>query len=67
MVGSALAGQVIIVDDVITAGTAVRESMQLLQAANAPLAGVLIALDRQERGHILNKRNYSPASNSRRT
>jgi orotate phosphoribosyltransferase len=39
-----------LVDDVITAGTAIRESMQLIAANNAQLAGVLIALDRQERG-----------------
>ena len=38
------------VDDVISAGTAVRESMELLKAANANLAGIVIALDRQERG-----------------
>jgi orotate phosphoribosyltransferase len=39
-----------LVDDVITAGTAIRESMQLITANNAQLAGVLIALDRQEKG-----------------
>ena len=39
-----------LVDDVITAGTAIRESMQLIEQNNASLAGVLIALDRQERG-----------------
>jgi orotate phosphoribosyltransferase len=39
-----------LVDDVITAGTAIRESMQLIEAEQANLAGVLIALDRQERG-----------------
>ncbi len=39
-----------LVDDVITAGTAIRESMQIIQAQGAELAGVLIALDRQERG-----------------
>jgi orotate phosphoribosyltransferase len=39
-----------LVDDVITAGTAIRESMQLIKQHNASLAGVLIALDRQERG-----------------
>ncbi|WP_100642369.1 orotate phosphoribosyltransferase [Alteromonas facilis] len=50
LVGSALTGDVMLVDDVITAGTAIRESMQLIEAHNANLAGVLIALDRQERG-----------------
>lgn len=39
-----------LVDDVITAGTAIRESMTLIQANGAALAGVLISLDRQERG-----------------
>jgi len=39
-----------LVDDVITAGTAIRESMEIIQAQGAELAGVLIALDRQERG-----------------
>lgn len=50
IVGSPLQGQVMLVDDVITAGTAIRESMVLLEANNAQLAGVLIALDRQEKG-----------------
>jgi orotate phosphoribosyltransferase len=50
LVGSALAGDIMLVDDVITAGTAIRESMQLIQANGANLAGVLIALDRQEKG-----------------
>jgi orotate phosphoribosyltransferase len=49
IVGSALAGRVLIVDDVITAGTAVRESIDIIQAAGAAPAGVLLALDRQER------------------
>ena len=39
-----------LVDDVITAGTAIRESMDIINANNAQLAGVLIALDRQEKG-----------------
>ena len=39
-----------LVDDVITAGTAIRESMELIQAHDAQLSGVLIALDRQEKG-----------------
>jgi orotate phosphoribosyltransferase len=50
LVGSPLTGKVMLVDDVITAGTAIRESMLLIQAHNAELAGVLIALDRQEKG-----------------
>ena len=50
LVGSPLEGKVMLVDDVITAGTAIRESMTLIAANNASLAGVLIALDRQERG-----------------
>lgn len=50
LVGSALAGKVMLVDDVITAGTAIRESMTLIQQNKASLAGVLIALDRQEKG-----------------
>lgn len=50
IVGSALRGKVLIVDDVITAGTAIRESIDIIQAAGATPAGVLIALDRQERG-----------------
>jgi orotate phosphoribosyltransferase len=50
LVGSALQGKVMLVDDVITAGTAIRESMAIVAANGAELAGVLIALDRQERG-----------------
>ncbi len=50
IVGSALRGRVLIVDDVISAGTSVRESVHLIQAAGAQPAGVLIALDRQEKG-----------------
>ncbi len=49
LVGSPLQGKVMLVDDVITAGTAIRESMQLIQAQGASLSGVLIALDRQEK------------------
>ncbi|MEM0912678.1 MAG: orotate phosphoribosyltransferase [Pseudomonadota bacterium] len=51
IVGSPLTGNVLLVDDVITAGTAIRESMSLIEENNANLAGVLIALDRQERGN----------------
>lgn len=50
LVGSPLAGKIMLVDDVITAGTAIRESMQLIEQNEAVLAGVLIALDRQEKG-----------------
>ncbi|QYJ75726.1 orotate phosphoribosyltransferase [Shewanella sp. FJAT-52076] len=50
LVGSDLKGKVMLVDDVITAGTAIRESMEIIQANGAELAGVLIALDRQEKG-----------------
>lgn len=50
LVGSELQGKIMLVDDVITAGTAIRESMDIIQAHNAQLAGVLIALDRQEKG-----------------
>ncbi|MEX1221757.1 MAG: orotate phosphoribosyltransferase [Idiomarina sp.] len=50
LVGSELKGKVMLVDDVITAGTAIRESMEIVQANGAELAGVLIALDRQEKG-----------------
>lgn len=50
LVGAPLAGNVMIIDDVITAGTAIREVMAIIQEANAAPAGVLIALDRQERG-----------------
>ena len=49
IVGSPLKGSVLIVDDVITAGTAIRESIDIIQAAGARPAGVLLALDRQER------------------
>ncbi|MCC5827045.1 orotate phosphoribosyltransferase [Alkalimonas sp.] len=50
LVGAPLQGRVMLVDDVITAGTAIRESMQIIASAGATLTGVLIALDRQERG-----------------
>ncbi len=49
-IGAPLVGKVLIVDDVISAGTSVRESVELIRAAGATPAGVLIALDRQERG-----------------
>lgn len=50
LIGAPLAGRVLIVDDVVTAGTAVRESIALIRAAGATPCGVLVALDRQERG-----------------
>lgn len=50
LVGSALEGRIMLVDDVITAGTAIRESMEIIQANGAQLAGVLVAIDRQEKG-----------------
>lgn len=50
IVGAELAGRILIIDDVITAGTAIREVMALIEAAGAEAAGVVIALDRQERG-----------------
>lgn len=50
LVGAPLTGKVMIVDDVITAGTAIRESIDIIHAAGATPAGVLIALDRQEKG-----------------
>ena len=50
IVGRALAGRVLIVDDVITAGTAIRESIEIIAAAGATPCGVLLALDREERG-----------------
>jgi orotate phosphoribosyltransferase len=49
IVGSSLSGGVLIVDDVITAGTAIRESIDIIRNAGAKPAGVLLALDRQER------------------
>ena len=49
-VGAPLKGRVLIVDDVISAGTSVRESVEIIRAAGALPAGVLIALDRMERG-----------------
>lgn len=50
IVGSPLEGRILIIDDVITAGTAIREAMQIIEAAAATPAGVIIALDRQEKG-----------------
>ncbi|NDL64774.1 orotate phosphoribosyltransferase [Acerihabitans arboris] len=50
LVGSPLQGKVMLLDDVITAGTAIREAMAIIEAHQAQLAGVLISLDRQEKG-----------------
>jgi orotate phosphoribosyltransferase len=50
LVGAPLDGRVLIIDDVLTAGTAVRESLNLIKSAGAKPAGVVLALDRQERG-----------------
>ncbi|HIE0629050.1 TPA: orotate phosphoribosyltransferase [Proteus mirabilis] len=50
LVGSPLTGNVVIVDDVITAGTAIRESMEIIKQHDATLSGVLLSLDRQEKG-----------------
>ncbi len=51
IVGAPLKGRVLIVDDVITAGTAIRESIDIIRAAGAEPVGVVLALDRQERGN----------------
>ena len=50
VVGAPLRGRVLIIDDVITAGTAIREAVELIRAAGAEPVGVAIALDREERG-----------------
>ena len=50
VIGAPLSGRVLIVDDVISAGTSVRESVNLIRASNAIPCGVVIALDRMERG-----------------
>jgi orotate phosphoribosyltransferase len=52
LIGGPLKGRILIVDDVITAGTAIRESIDIIRKAGAHPAGVLLALDRQERGAI---------------
>ena len=50
LVGSPLTGRVLIIDDVITAGTAIREVMTIIEQARTKAAGVIVALDRQEKG-----------------
>jgi orotate phosphoribosyltransferase len=50
IVGAPISGRVLILDDVITAGTAIREAIEIIRTAGGTPAGILIALDRQERG-----------------
>lgn len=50
LVGASLTGRILVIDDVITAGTAIRESLELIQNSGASLAGVCVSIDRQERG-----------------
>lgn len=50
IVGAPLRGRVLIIDDVITAGTAIREALDIIRGAGAEAVGVVLALDRQERG-----------------
>ncbi len=50
IVGAPLAGKVLVVDDVISAGTAIREAAEIVQSNNATMAGIAISLDRQEKG-----------------
>jgi len=50
IVGAELSGKVLVIDDVITAGTAIREAADIIQAQGANLAGILVAMDRQEKG-----------------
>ena len=50
IVGAPLAGRVLLVDDVITAGTAIREASDIIAASGAELVGIIVAIDRQERG-----------------
>jgi orotate phosphoribosyltransferase len=62
IVGRALTGRVLIIDDVITAGTAIRESIEIIRAAGATPAGVALALDRQERGRDAQGRDLSESA-----
>ncbi len=50
IIGAPLKGRILIIDDVITAGTAVRESFEIIKQHDAAIAGIVVALDRQERG-----------------
>lgn len=52
LIGAPLAGRVVIVDDVITAGTAVGEAVEIIRSAGAEVGGVLVSLDRQEIGKV---------------
>jgi orotate phosphoribosyltransferase len=52
LIGAPLQGRVLIVDDVITAGTAIREALEIIRGAGAQACAVVIALDRQERGQV---------------
>ncbi|MGL4858968.1 MAG: orotate phosphoribosyltransferase, partial [Enterobacteriaceae bacterium] len=54
-VGSPLTGRVLLIDDVVTAGTAIREAAALIQEKGATIAGILIAFNRQERGSAGNR------------
>jgi orotate phosphoribosyltransferase len=51
IIGGALSGRVLIIDDVITAGTAIREALELIKASGGEAAGVIISLNREERGN----------------
>jgi orotate phosphoribosyltransferase len=62
IVGRPLAGRVLIIDDVITAGTAIRESIDIIRAAGAVPAGVALALDRQERGRDANGQDLTESA-----
>lgn len=50
IVGPSLSGKIVIVDDVITAGTAIKEASQIIREAGAEISGIIIAIDRQEKG-----------------
>lgn len=50
LIGAPVSGRALIIDDVITAGTAIRESIEIIRAQGAEVAGIIIALDRQEKG-----------------
>ena len=63
IVGAPLAGEVMIVDDVITAGTAVREAHQIIASAGADVAGLVISLDRQEIGRVAVQRCRNSKNN----
>ncbi len=52
LIGAPLSGRVLVVDDVITAGTAIRESIEIIRGAGAQPCAIVIALDRQERGQV---------------